>query len=252
MRKIKLYFITNGLLLNPKKTQCILIGNRQLLSRIPPETFINCYGVHIHPSTHVKNLVIYFDKYMLFDVHIDELDKVMGVLMFLSRVSEHFDKTTRIIVVQSLVFSLINYCISIWGSTCNMLLHSVQKLQNFAAKVAIGGARKYDHATPFIKELKCLTINDKYIFEKCTTVYKAIHGLYPDWYIKFPTVSARAASITMQENNLHIPRAKTDSGARATTICGPNFWNNLPHHTKNSGSLHSFNSGLSNVFLKDS
>ncbi len=25
MRKIKLYFITNGLLLNPKKTQCIFI-----------------------------------------------------------------------------------------------------------------------------------------------------------------------------------------------------------------------------------
>ena len=60
LHKIKLYFITNGLLLNPKKTQCIFIGNRQLLSRIPPETFINCDGVHIHPSTHVKNLGVYF------------------------------------------------------------------------------------------------------------------------------------------------------------------------------------------------
>ncbi len=91
---------------------------------------------------------------MLFDVHIDELNKkVMGVLMFLNKVSEHFDKTTRIIVVQSLVLSLINYCISICGSTCKTLLHSVQKLQNFAAKVAIRGARKYDHATPFIEEL---------------------------------------------------------------------------------------------------
>ena len=172
--------------------------------------------------------------------------------MFLNRVSEHFDKTTRIIVVQSLVLSLINYCISIWGGTCKTLLHNVQKLQNFAAKVAIGGARKYDHATPFIKELKWLTINDKYIFEKCTTVYKAVHGLYPDWYIKFPTVSERAASITRQENNLHIPRAKTDSGARATTICGPRFWNNLPHYTRSSLSLHSFKSSLLNVFLKDS
>ncbi len=141
--------------------------------------------------------------------------------MFLNRVSEDFDKTIRSIVVQSLVLSLINYCISIWGSTCKTLHDSVQKVQkNFAAKVPIGGARKYDHATHFIKELKWLTINDKYIFEKCTTVYKGIHGLYPYWYIKIPTVSERAASITSQENNLHIPRAKTDSGARATTICG--------------------------------
>ncbi len=91
---------------------------------------------------------------MLFDVHIDEPNKkVMGVVMFLNRVSEHFDKSTRIIVVLSLVLSLINYCINIWGSTCKTLLHSVQKLQNFPAKVAIRGARKYDHATPFIEEL---------------------------------------------------------------------------------------------------
>ncbi len=88
MRKIKLYFITNGLLLNSKKTQCIFIGNRQLLSRLPPETFIDCDSVQIHPSTHVKNLGVYFDKYMIFDVHIDELNKkVMGVLMFLNKVS---------------------------------------------------------------------------------------------------------------------------------------------------------------------
>ncbi len=92
MRKIKLYIITNGLLLNPKETQCISIGNRQLLPRIPPETFINRDGVHIHRSTHVKNLGIYFNKYMFFDVHIDERNKkVMGILMFLKRVSENFD-----------------------------------------------------------------------------------------------------------------------------------------------------------------
>ncbi len=47
IRKIKLYFIANGLLLNPKKTQCIFIGNRTLLSLIPPETFLNCDGVHM-------------------------------------------------------------------------------------------------------------------------------------------------------------------------------------------------------------
>ncbi len=52
-----------------------------MLSRIPPETVINRDGVHIHPSTHVNNLGIYFDKCMLFDVHIEELNKkVMGVL----------------------------------------------------------------------------------------------------------------------------------------------------------------------------
>ena len=53
LRELKRYFLINGLLLNPKKTQYIFIGNKQLLSRIPPDTFINYDGVHIYPSTYV-------------------------------------------------------------------------------------------------------------------------------------------------------------------------------------------------------
>ena len=142
LHNIKQYFLGNGLMLNAKKTQCILIGNRQLLSRVPPNIFINSDGNHIYPSTHVKNLGVYFDRYMLFNVHVTELTKkIMGTLMLMNRVSDSFDQPTRVIIVQSLVLSLINYCIGIWGST-NMTLHqNVQKLQNFAAKVAIGGLK---------------------------------------------------------------------------------------------------------------
>ncbi len=47
LRNIELYFLTNGLLLNNKKTQCIFIGNRQLLALVPSDIFINCNGAHI-------------------------------------------------------------------------------------------------------------------------------------------------------------------------------------------------------------
>ncbi len=57
-----MYFLTNGLLLNPRKTQSIFIGNRQLLPKISSDTFINCDGVHIYASTRVKNLGVYFDN----------------------------------------------------------------------------------------------------------------------------------------------------------------------------------------------
>ncbi len=101
--------------------------------------------MRIYPSTHVRNLGVYINRYMLFDVHIAELSKkITGILMFINRVSSSFDKTTRKTVVQSLVLSLINYCISIWGCTNKTGVHSAQKLQNFVAKIAIGGARKYN------------------------------------------------------------------------------------------------------------
>ncbi len=69
------YFLKNGLMFNSSKTQCIFIGSRQLLSSIPPNTTINFNGTIIHSKQHVKNLGIYIDRFMLFDVHVNEINK---------------------------------------------------------------------------------------------------------------------------------------------------------------------------------
>ncbi len=250
---VKHCFLRNGLLLNPKKTQCIFIGNRQLLAQTPPNTIIDCDCDIITPSAHVKELVVYFDRYMLFGIHISELNKkIMGMHLFINGISENFDKRIRVIVVKSLILSLINCCISIWGSTNKTLLSNVQKLENFAAKVAIGGARKYDQVTPIMKELEWLTIKEKFIFEKYTTMYKTVSGLYPSWYLKFPTVRENSARRTRQVNDLHIPRARTHSGARAVALLGPKLCNILPPDVTNSGSLYTFKSKLKRLLLSDS
>ena len=182
-------------------------------------------------------------------VHIAELSKkIMGILMFINRVSDFFDKPTRIVIVQSLVLSLINYCITIWGSTNKTLIQSIQKLQNFAAKTSVGGARKYDHVTPIMKELKWLTIKDKYLFEKCFTVYKKLNNIYPDWYLHFPTVRDNRTGNTRQQDKLFVPRARTDSGARASNIQAPKLWNELPSCVTSSGSPATFKHQLNKYF----
>ncbi len=140
---------------------------------------------------------------MTFDVHVNELNKkVVGTLMHVYRISLNFEKRTQTIVVQSLVLSLVNYCIRMWGTTNATLLDNVQKLQNFAAKVAVGGARKYDHVSPIIKELRWLKIKEKHVFYTCTTMFKTMHGSYPEWLLSFETVNEATESITRQHNNI--------------------------------------------------
>ena len=139
------------------------------------------------------------------------------MLIFINRISMNFDKSTRKIVAQSLVLSLINYCIGIWGLTNKSLLFSVQKLQHFSAKVAYEGARKYDYMTLILKELKWLIIKDKSIFEKCTTMYKSLNGLYPECYLQLSTVMSRKTH-HVYLNNLYVPKHRTDSCARAITV----------------------------------
>ncbi len=178
------YFLKNGLMLNSAKTQCIFIGNHQLLANIPPNTVINCNGDTIFPSRHVKNLGLYFDSYMLFDVHIDELNKkVIGILMFISSISHNFDKSTRIMIIQALVLSLMEYCIRIWGTTNDALISSVQKMQNFAARVAVGGIKKYDHVSPAYRELEWLKIKHKHLLDVGVTTFKVLRGFYPECFL---------------------------------------------------------------------
>ena len=51
---IQKYFLRNGLMLNTKKTQCIFIGNNQLISQIPNDTVIWINDTIIVPSTNKK------------------------------------------------------------------------------------------------------------------------------------------------------------------------------------------------------
>ncbi len=62
-------------MLNAKKTQCMFIGTRGLLSKIPPDTHIKMDDNEIAPCSSLKNLGIYFYNHLLFDTHITEISK---------------------------------------------------------------------------------------------------------------------------------------------------------------------------------
>ncbi len=80
------------------------------MAQMPDNISIDFDGTSIFPSTHVKNLGLHMDRYMVFDTHINEITKkVISMLSFISRVSCNFDRRTMETVVQSRVQSLINY-----------------------------------------------------------------------------------------------------------------------------------------------
>ncbi len=79
LEKIETYFLKNGLMVNAAKTQCIFIGSRHLCSRIPEDVVVKFDGTNISPSTHVKNLGLYMDRYMSFETHVNEISKKSNV-----------------------------------------------------------------------------------------------------------------------------------------------------------------------------
>ena len=247
----KRYFLENGLMVNPKKTQFIFIGTRQIISQIPENVTINFDNESITPSKQVKNLGIYIDNELQFDIHINELcKKATGTLLYINRMSDRFDKETRTQIVQTLVLSMINYCLKIWGTTNRTQLQKVQKLQNFAARVAVGGVRKYDHITPTIRELQWLKIEQKCDYDICIMVFKILRNKLPSWLITLRTVSEMHSRYTRQGNHLFFDRTNTNVGSRSLTKRGPFLWNTLPEQIKDTNSLTLFKDRLKKFFLE--
>ncbi len=116
----------------------------------------------------------------------------MGILIYVRRISDNLYKNSRIVVIQAIALSLINHCIRIWGTTNDTLMSSVQKLQNFAVRVAMGGVKKYivsmmiyvsyDHISPFHKELQFLYVKRNHVFEVATTIFTILRGFYLEWF----------------------------------------------------------------------
>ena len=248
----KQYFSRNGLLLNTSKTQCMSVGTRSLLARIPSNTQIHTNDGNITLCNSVKNLGIFFDKNMQFEAHVDDVcKKAFGTLMYINRIKNNFNQHTRIMIVQSLVLSIVNYGIKIWGSTNSTQLQRIQKIQNFAAKIAIGGGARYDHATPFIQQLEWVKIKQKYMYEIAVAVFAVVRNIQPNWLASLPLVGDVHRVNTRQQLQLYVPHTNTCVGSRRFPVAGPLIWNSLPPHVKDSPSLTIFKRRLKDFYFSN-
>ena len=127
---------------------------------------------------------------------------------------------TREAIIKTLVLSIINYCSSIWGMANKTQINRVQKLQNYAAKVAHGGVRKYDHVTPVLEKLKWLKIEEKVQFDVAFLVFKVLNNYLLQWFYHFNSVSDMRRANTRQMNNLVIPRNRSNIGGQSFVVKG--------------------------------
>ena len=126
--------------MNSNKTQCILFATPKFNKWT--ETFqITIDDTVRHMEDKVKNLGVIFDS-VSFEHHIKLLCSWLnGALSYLNRVKNTLDQKSRILLINALIFSHLNYCSSIWGKSSEKLQYEVLKSVkciNFAAKVAVG------------------------------------------------------------------------------------------------------------------
>ena len=113
------------------------------------------------------------------------------------------------IVINSLVFSKLFYCSSVWSGTCKGIVDKLQLIQNFAACI-LSGKRKYEHITPTLKQLKLLPVIDMLYIRDATQMYKWRNNLAPKYLTQFFCKRSIIHNYnTRRRDNLQLEKCRT-------------------------------------------
>ena len=110
LKTMKEWYSENGLKMNSNKTQCIFFATPDFNKRT--ETFQTTIDDTVrHMEEKVKNPGVIFDSRLSFEHHIKSLcSRLNGTLSYVNRVKNTLDQKSRILLINALIFSHLNYC----------------------------------------------------------------------------------------------------------------------------------------------
>ena len=104
----------------------------------------------------------------------------MSALGQISRVKHIFNKNILVTIINSLVFSKLYYCSSVWSNTSASNNRKLQGVQNFAARI-VSGTRKFDHVSPALKDLRWTPVKSHLYLRDAILAFKSMTGQVPNY-----------------------------------------------------------------------
>ena len=225
LNKIQSWFLSNGLLLHPKKTRFIVYSHNQNC----PDLYLSGekiiqVGEHLKEKT-VKLLGIELDNQNSFKYHINKLThKVQAAVSLIKRSKYYLTGRMRLLLYNALVVSNLNYCSAIWGNSDTQLT-KLKIAQKRAIRIVNNstynahtlpifhktGALALDH----ILELNLLKLGNKIVTKQSPFPVR----------MAFP-IKKKSKTRSGDKVLLHVPSTKTYTERKFPKYKLPMIWNN--------------------------
>ena len=180
LMRISQWCCKNSLLINPDKTKVLAVEVPQLLKKLSSFS-ITLFHKELTLVPVVKDLAALLDTCLSYNEHITKTaSNCLFKLKQINRIKHLLDRKTLFLVINSFVFSKLQYRSTVWSNTSNSNIDKLQKVQNLAGRIILG-VRKYDHISDGLRSLKWLPIREKLILNDATMMHKCINKLVPDY-----------------------------------------------------------------------
>ena len=251
---------SNFLSLNPSKTEFLLIGLPQQLSKLSNPIIHLPNNVTLSPVNSARNLGVIFDSNLTFSQHISAVSKSCFYhIRDLRRIRNTIDQPTACTIATSLIHSKLDYCNSLLLNLPSTQTKRLQLVLNAAAR-AVTKTTKFHHISPILKSLHWLKINERVQYKVLSLTYKTLHSGHPSYLHSLLSLnrnsSTRSASLVTLNRPYNKSRLKITN--RSFHLTAPALWNSLPPDLRHFSSHSTSQSNLNlpifslspSVFLK--
>ena len=162
----------------------------------------------------------------------------LSIFVTISRLKNCLSKSDNGILVHALITSRLDNCNSLLYGLPKFLMDCLQTVQNSAARL-VTRETKFQHITPILKRLHWMPVYKRTEFKILLITFKALNDLIPKYitdilHLYLPPRMLRSATKKL----LVVPLTNlVKYGERSFCYAGPNLWNELPDHIRDSNNL---------------
>jgi hypothetical protein len=226
---ISQWMTSNFLTLNPSKTEFLLIGLPQQLTKLTHTHLTLSDNTTISVAPSARNLGITFDSNLSFKQHIGYLSRSCFYhIRDLRRIRSTLDFDTARTIATSLVHSKLDYCNSLYYNLPVSQINRLQMIQNSLAR-AVTNTPKFYHITPVLKSLHWLKIQQRIEYKIISLTFTALQNHEPRYIAAKLNIRPNGSTRSSSFVTLQRPSVKLETGKRSLSYAAPFLWNALPN-----------------------
>ena len=239
-KKVYLWFCTNRLMLNVKKTTCVIFHPiNKATSNLSP--YIRLINNDIPISNYAKFLGVIIDKNLTWYDHIHYISgKISKGVGILSKLKYMLPMSILKLIYNAIISPYISYCNIVWGGTYSSRLNSIRVLQNRAIRI-ISGNDESLHTPQLYYKTNCLNLFDIHKFQVGLFMHSWSTNKLPFVFKNYFSYQNKIhPHYTRSANNISYPCFRLSSSQEHVLFSGPKIWNAMPAYLIEIKELNNF------------
>ena len=231
----------NNMILNPDKTEAMLITTRQKLQRNPPDLKLFINDCPIKQVSEHNLLGVVIDDQLQWQPHINKICKTVSKKLYLlSRIKTVIDLPTRKLFYNAYIKPHFDYVSNLWDGCSENQFKKLNSLHRRAAKLILSDQNITNDERLVV--LNMLPLKKTLFFNKSIFMFKIINSDSPRYLhdlFKFTN-----NPYGDRKKNLQVVHPRIDLCKTSLSFSGASLWNFFPKASKTLSSLKTFKEGM--------